>query len=101
MDKTIIMDEKHLNRLYEIHKNDSNDSLNKIANNPNKYSKESVYIANKLLNERVGEIKQNEENETSNAELLLKSINKNIFIIRNIIILYFVISLIFIFIKLI
>lgn len=94
------MDNKHINRLYDLHKNDSDDKLQNISNNSNRYSQESVFVANQILQERGSVV--NNSNEPNNKiyyvekdiATILESIKRNTDTIRNILIFFIAITII-------
>lgn len=95
------MNENYLKSTYEHHKNDSKESLKKIINNPNKYSQEVVYAAKTILQERETSKECTKEQTpfentklSENPIILLDSINRNINIIKNMIILILILSII-------
>lgn len=89
------MDTKYLNSLYDLHKDDSDNKLQKIVNTPDKYSQESVYVAKKILNERKNVLNNNcdtfdgtELNQNENTTVIFESIRRDINTIKNILIFY-------------
>lgn len=94
------MNENYLNSSYERHKNDSTETLQKIINNPNKFSQEVVHVAKIILQERTnGDVSKTEQATFNNSKLsenpvvILDSINRNINTIKNIIIIIFLLSI--------
>lgn len=94
------MDQQYLNSLYQSHKNDSDEKLQKIVSNPNKYSQESVFAAKTILKER--QTKSNDTNENTNQinydendiAIILESIRRNTNTIKNILIFLVVIIIV-------
>lgn len=88
-----------MDRLYNLHKNDSDGKLQDISSNPNKYSQESVYVAKMILKERnktldVGDIHSKINYDENEIVTLLESIKRNTDSIRNILILFVVITIV-------
>ena len=71
--------------IYEISKKEDSESLRKKVNNPIKYSKEAVEVARKILDER---------NENYDKHNYLAEIARDVHVIKNIIVLYGILSLV-------
>jgi hypothetical protein len=80
-----------MERLYEQHKQDSDEALTKIAENPSKYSEEAVYVCRVILDERNGY--SNEAGSSYTEPTILEKINDNLRIIKNIILFWTVLGI--------
>jgi hypothetical protein len=89
------MDDNHFKTLYEQHKQDSDEVLRKIADNPSKYSAEAVYACRKILFERHGNTKQESQTvyKADEKSMTLENIDRNLATIRNIMIFWTVLGI--------